>query len=69
MEEKFILSQEKKTDFLEDIFMEYDYKEQQTHRGASEVEDMNTNCMCNSGRKEQFCIFCNSPEQAVLIVC
>lgn len=52
MEEKFILSQEKKTDFLEDIFMEYDYKEQQTHRCASEVEDMNTNCMCNSGRKE-----------------
>lgn len=50
MEENFILSQEKKTGFLEDKFMEYDYKEQQTHRGASEVEDMETDCMRNSGR-------------------
>lgn len=51
MEEKFILSQERKTDFLEDKCMESSYKGQQTHRAASEVEDMETNCMCNSGRK------------------
>lgn len=46
MEEKFVLSQKKKTDFLEDKFLENNYKKQYTYRGASEVEDMQKTCMC-----------------------
>lgn len=45
MEEKIILSQKKKTDFVEVKFLENYYKKQQTYGGASEVEDMEKTCM------------------------